>query len=183
MIVIGTFGDNQPANDAGSLHVYRYDDKDWNLEQNLIASDFDANDQFGISVAVSGDVIVAGASSDSDDGNHSGSAYVFRFDGGTWAEFYSPDGKIEGHYQGKKYQARWSVRGPVICFFDYKEAWNDVCRTLSLNEGKVFYHHLKDGSSVGSALVTSGNALANIVDIPALARSVSSRLQAHGLVA
>jgi hypothetical protein len=43
----------------------------------LVASDRAANDSFGVSVAVSGDTIVVGASGDDDAGPDSGSAYVF----------------------------------------------------------------------------------------------------------
>ena len=41
-------------------------------------------DEFGKSVAVSGDVAVIGAYKDDDNGSNSGSAYVFRFNGASW---------------------------------------------------------------------------------------------------
>ena len=43
----------------------------------LTASDGAAGDQFGISVSISGDVIVVGAHFDDDNGPDSGSAYVY----------------------------------------------------------------------------------------------------------
>jgi hypothetical protein len=43
----------------------------------LTASDAATEDQFGWSVAVSGDTIVVGSFADDDDGSSSGSAYVF----------------------------------------------------------------------------------------------------------
>ena len=46
----------------------------------LLASDGTANDQFGSSVAVSGDTMVIGAIADDDNGADSGSAYIFTRD-------------------------------------------------------------------------------------------------------
>lgn len=50
----------------------------------LIASDAAADDHFGISVSISGDIAIVGAFLDDDAGSDSGSAYVYRFDGSTW---------------------------------------------------------------------------------------------------
>src|SRR5690606_22918322 len=52
----------------------------------LTASDAAANDFFGWSVAVSGDLAVVGAYADGDGGSGSGSAYVFRRVGGAWVQ-------------------------------------------------------------------------------------------------
>ena len=54
--------------------------------QKLLASDGAAFDEFGVSVAVDGDTAVVGAWSDDDDGNGSGSAYVFTRSAGVWTE-------------------------------------------------------------------------------------------------
>ncbi len=51
----------------------------------LTASDAAANDNFGVSVAVSGDTAVIGAYLDDDGGSDSGSAYVFTRTGGCGA--------------------------------------------------------------------------------------------------
>ncbi|MCZ6735939.1 MAG: FG-GAP repeat protein, partial [Planctomycetota bacterium] len=52
----------------------------------LTASDAAAGDEFGISVAGSGDVTVVGARFDDDNGIDSGSAYVFRWNGSAWLQ-------------------------------------------------------------------------------------------------
>ncbi len=54
--------------------------------QKLLASDATARDDFGYSVAVSGDTAVVGAQFDDDNGSRSGSAYVFQYDGTAWLE-------------------------------------------------------------------------------------------------
>ena len=46
----------------------------------MMLSDREANDKFGTSVAVSGDVVVVGALTDDDDSINSGAAYKYRND-------------------------------------------------------------------------------------------------------
>ncbi len=57
-------------------------------EVKLMASDGAADDLFGLSVSISGDTVIAGATGDDDNGLDSGSAYVFVRDPatGAWAE-------------------------------------------------------------------------------------------------
>ena len=52
----------------------------------LTASDGAVGDYFGYSVAIDGNTAVIGAVYDDDNGNNSGSAYVFRFDGSNWTQ-------------------------------------------------------------------------------------------------
>ncbi len=81
--------------DAGSVSVYRFIGSEWIEQQKLVASDGQEGDQFGVAVAISGDAAVVGAFWDDDNGNKSGSAYVFRFDGKRWTQeqkLLAPDG-------------------------------------------------------------------------------------------
>ena len=78
--LIGAQGDD---GFTGSAYVYRFDGSTWVEEQKLTASDAAGEDRFGVSVSLSGDVALIGASVD--DGS-TGSAYVYRSDGSTWAE-------------------------------------------------------------------------------------------------
>ncbi len=55
-------------------------------EAKLVASDGAAEDNFGFSVAISGNVAVVGASGSDDQGSNSGAAYVYRYNGTVWAE-------------------------------------------------------------------------------------------------
>lgn len=76
MAVVGhTAGHNY----AGEVSVYRYDDssRDWIREETLLASDREENDQFGISVSLSGNRLLVGANIDDDNGEAAGSAYIF----------------------------------------------------------------------------------------------------------
>ncbi|MBU0761325.1 MAG: FG-GAP repeat protein [Nanoarchaeota archaeon] len=84
-LVIAAHLDDAPGEGFGSAYVFRYDgnQEQWVFKQKLTASDGAANDFFGSSVSISGDVIAIGAWRD-DDGL--GSAYVFRYVGDQWEE-------------------------------------------------------------------------------------------------
>lgn len=63
-------------------------------EQKLTASDGQAGDQFGASVAISGDIAIVGAAADDDNGSSSGSAYVFSL---PVTRFVAPTGSDTGN--------------------------------------------------------------------------------------
>jgi len=79
---IGTLGGN-----AGSVYVFVRSSSTFSQQQKLIAPDIAADDQFGTSVAISGDTIVAGAPlHDVGSNSNQGSAYVFVRGGSIWSE-------------------------------------------------------------------------------------------------
>ncbi len=83
--VIGAFGTDQFGSSSGSVYVYRNTGTSWVFEARLVAPDGVANDFFGYSVAVSGNVVLVGAYGVDDSGTDSGAAYAFRFNGTNWA--------------------------------------------------------------------------------------------------
>ena len=58
----------------------------WAEETKLLPSDGAADDLFGQSVSISGDYAVVGAHGDDDNGDRSGSAYVFKRSNTSWAQ-------------------------------------------------------------------------------------------------
>ena len=56
------------------------------FENKLTASDGNQNDYFGMSVSIDGDTVLIGADGDDDNGNKSGSAYVYTHSNGVWRE-------------------------------------------------------------------------------------------------
>ncbi|WP_437984572.1 FG-GAP repeat protein [Sorangium sp. So ce117] len=76
--VIGaTGGDAASVSNTGAAYVFERSGSTWTQQQELFASDGASYDNFGNSVALDGDTVVVGASSDDDFGSDSGSAYVF----------------------------------------------------------------------------------------------------------
>lgn len=85
--VVGAYFDDLNGKlNAGSAYIVRHNGSEWAEEQKLVASDAEQFDQFGVSVAISGNTAIVGAHLSDDAGGSSGSAYVFRYDGSSWFE-------------------------------------------------------------------------------------------------
>jgi len=81
-IVIGSPNEDVYGSNSGAAYVYTRNTagsltSGWTQRAKLTASDGAAGDYFGHSVSIDGDTIVIGAWYDTDQGSHSGSAYVF----------------------------------------------------------------------------------------------------------
>jgi hypothetical protein len=74
---------NPPFCDQGSVYVFRFEGgkAKWVQIQKLLPTDSEPEELFGLGLALSGSVLVVGASLDSENGSEAGAAYVFRFDG------------------------------------------------------------------------------------------------------
>ncbi len=86
--IVGAYGDDAGANgDQGSAYVFIRSGGVWTQQAKLTASDGAAGDEFGRSVAISGETAIVGAGLDDVGANgNQGSAYVFILSGGVWAE-------------------------------------------------------------------------------------------------
>lgn len=84
--LVGAYLDDTTAGkDAGSAHVFTRDGSSWSSQALLHAGDSAAQDQFGISVAISGATALIGAEfDDTAAGIDAGSAYVFAKKGKQW---------------------------------------------------------------------------------------------------
>ncbi len=82
-VVVGAYLDDIAGTDQGSAYIFTRNGTVWSQQQRLSASDAAANDQFGVSVAISGDTVIVGAFGDD---SFRGSAYVFARNGAIWTE-------------------------------------------------------------------------------------------------
>ena len=77
---------------AGSAYIFKRIGTTWTQEAKIVSSDRAAQDDFGYSVAISGDYAIVGARTESEDAagantlNYAGSAYIFKRTGTTWAQ-------------------------------------------------------------------------------------------------
>ncbi len=91
-VIVGARFEDVPGSSSGSAYVYRRDEggvDNWGEVMKLTASDAADEDFFGQAVAISGDTAIVGAPLNEDDGDDSGSAYVYQRDlGGSdnWGE-------------------------------------------------------------------------------------------------
>jgi hypothetical protein len=87
---------DERGTDAGAAYVFARSGASWAQQAKLTAADGAANEDFGVSVAVSGDTALVGAIFDSDPGSSDlGAAYVFVRSGTAWtqqAKLEPPDG-------------------------------------------------------------------------------------------
>ncbi len=85
--IVGANLDDALATDQGSAYVFVGSGSSWTQQAQLTAADGAASDQFGTSVAISGDTVIVGADADDVGGNgDQGSAYVFTRSGSLWSE-------------------------------------------------------------------------------------------------
>jgi hypothetical protein len=86
-LLVGSFGDDEAGENAGSAYVFRHDGAAWVEEAKLLSNQPGAAHVFGHSVGLSGELAVVGSFGDSHGGSltQAGSAHVFRHDGaGSW---------------------------------------------------------------------------------------------------
>jgi hypothetical protein len=101
--VVGAYLDDTTAGSAaGSAYVFVRSGTTWNEQAKLTAPDGTAEDLFGASVAVIGDVALVGAYRDNTTaGSAAGSAYVFVRSGTGWtprAKLTAPDGAADDQF-------------------------------------------------------------------------------------
>ncbi|HOR97207.1 MAG TPA: FG-GAP repeat protein [Kiritimatiellia bacterium] len=84
--LVGAYADDDNGVNSGSAFVFTRDGTTWNQQAKLTAGESAAGDNFGTSVALSGDTVLIGAYKDDDKGTDSGSAYVFTRDGTNWIQ-------------------------------------------------------------------------------------------------
>jgi hypothetical protein len=71
---------------SGSVYIFQKNNGDWVQQMKLVPSDGAFGDAFGCSVSLSDPMIVVGSNGDDDNGELSGSAYLFQKNNNVWAE-------------------------------------------------------------------------------------------------
>lgn len=96
--IVGAYQEDEDAtggnflNRAGSAYIFKNNAGTWYQVQKIVASDRGADDNFGFSVAISGDYVIVGAYQEdhdlSGDNNldYAGAAYIFKNNAGIWSE-------------------------------------------------------------------------------------------------
>lgn len=85
-IVCGAYQEDTTASDAGAVYIFTRSGTTWSQQQKIQSSDISANDNFGFSVAVDGDTLIAGARYQDTGSNNAGAAYIFTRSGSTWTQ-------------------------------------------------------------------------------------------------
>ena len=99
--LVGATLDDDNGSGSGSAYVFAFNGAAWSQQAKLLASDGEAFDDFGTSVALHGDRALVGAVAEDENGASAGSAYVFAFDGAVWTEeakLLAADGAADDFY-------------------------------------------------------------------------------------
>jgi hypothetical protein len=76
-VIVGAVYDDDGGNESGSAYIYKRDGTTWSQQAKITTSDGTTGDLFGNSVSISGDYVIVGAYGDDDNGDDSGSAYIY----------------------------------------------------------------------------------------------------------
>lgn len=160
------------------VYVYRKKFGSWQLEQILTAGDGTADDQFGQSVEVRGEMIIVGASGAAN-GNDvkSGAVYLFHRVAGTWeetAKIYADDGQ-DGDQFGFSVDISSGVIGVGARWADVEEAVDAGAAYLFRKAegdwtqiGKLTASNAAEGDEFGHSLAMTGPLVAvgaNLTDV------------------
>ena len=94
-VAVGALHDDDNGTSSGSVYVY---DLDGSNEFKITASDAQADDRFGESVAIGNNKIVVGAPYEDDPGSFSGSVYVYDMDGTNEIKISSSDIEVDDRF-------------------------------------------------------------------------------------
>lgn len=177
-IVVGAYGDDfGETNNQGSVYVFTRPPEGWSgaLEvARLTASDAFKQDQFGRSVAMSGDTIVVGASLDDVIQGDEGSAYVFVEPPGGWAhatenaKLTASDGEVNDNLGVSVAVSGGTVvagarnddvdgatsRGSAYVFVEPRGGWADGVETAKLTAADGDF-----GDELGTAVAVAGHTI------------------------
>lgn len=85
-VLIGAIWDDDNGGNSGSAYVYTRTGSTWTQQEKLLASDGSEHDSFANSVSLNSDTALIGTYLDDDNGDASGSVYVFKRIGTTWTQ-------------------------------------------------------------------------------------------------
>ncbi len=146
-LVVTADGNDDAGSSSGAAYVFARNAggaDNWGQVRKLTASDPNAVDHFGISCALSGGTLVVGAHRDDDNGNESGSAYVFERDFGgenNWGQaqkLTAADGAT-----ADSFGRATAIRGDTIAVGAYAHEHG----TLGVRAGAVYLFERDHGGS------------------------------------
>jgi hypothetical protein len=85
--LIGARYHDENGFNSGAAYVYKFDGNDWIEETKLLPDEVGPEDEFGAAVSMSGNWALIGATKDDDNGENSGAAYLFHFNGVNWEQY------------------------------------------------------------------------------------------------
>ena len=153
--ISGTTTTNKARIGTGDL-----DDYSFSVQQKLLAGDGSGNDQFGYSVAISGNYAIVGARYDDDNGYNSGSAYIFNVQTGTQLHKLTASDGAANDYFGRSVaiDGNYAIVGAHLD--DDKGAYSGSAYIYTISSGQLHKLVPEDGAGsdeFGYSVAISGN--------------------------
>lgn len=161
--------DTDYGRDAGSLQVFLRTETGWLQHQKLTASDAENGDQFGATLAMSGNYAIVGAPRKDGAGTNSGAAYIFTRRGTEWIEqaklvasdetrgdYFGISVAIDGDTAivgGHRTNEPFADGGAVFVFERTGENWNQTAKILSPDGANFTYFGFSVGLDADTAIV------------------------------
>ncbi len=153
----------------GAAYVFTKVSGVWSQKAKLTADDGAADDEFGISVAVEGDTVVIGAYQDDDNGDLSGSAYVFTRDSsGGWRQrdkLTASDGA-----ERDRYGYSVGVSGDTVVVGAYSDDSNEA------NTGAAYFLRIPGWTDIPDSAATTTSHI-----VTGLTNDVEHTFQVRGV--
>jgi hypothetical protein len=158
--IIGAPRENEDINEentlssSGSAYIFKNNSGVWLLTQKIAASDREAGEQFGYSVAISEDFAAIGAIGEDDDTTtwntltYSGSAFIFKFKSGAWIQTQ----KIVATDRGTEdfFGCSISISGDFLIVGAHREDHNVTGGSFNSNSGAAYI--FKNNSGIWSQI-------------------------------
>ena len=161
--VIGAYQDDDKGDDSGSAYVFIRESGGWSKAAKLTASDGLGDDEFGRSVAVDGDTVVVGAYQDDDQGDDSGSVYVFTKPAGGWVDA-NETAKLTASDGAQDDRFGYSVAldgNTIVIGADQDDSIDPVSANTISNSGSAYVFIRESGVWSQAAKLTASDGLAN----------------------
>ncbi len=157
-IVVGAHMEDSGGSNAGSAYLFKRNSANNSITQiaHFKAGNSGSNDRFGVSVAISGDLIVAGAYWEDSDGTDSGSAYVFKHNSVDDSVTQIAHLRADDADEFDNFGYSVAISGEYIVVGAYQEDSNGT----DSGSAYVFKHSSVDGSVTQIAHLTADNARA-----------------------
>ena len=169
-VIVGSYNDDSPLSNAGSAYVFVRSGTVWTFQQKLTAGDPLADDQFGVSVAISGSTAFVGANfSDLPSNSDAGAVYRFTRSGTVWSQVQKL-GPAGGVILGDRFGESLAVSGDKLAVgspgadVPFTAAGSvyvfiDAGGGIFAQQDKISIPSGANGDSFGFAVAIEGNTL------------------------
>jgi hypothetical protein len=149
-LAVGAYLEDTLGSNTGKVYIYDWNGSSYDEVLQLTASDAQAGDLYGISVALEGDRLVVGANSEDTGQLNSGKVYVYDWNGSSYDEVETL--KASDADPDDDYGISLSINGDLLAIGAYNED------TAASNAGKVYVYDWDGSNYIEISTLTASDA-------------------------